>query len=73
MNLQTCLKLAEYAKNDPSLIKNHTDGGNGVNYYLKNHLDEVDYLLGLIDDDAELIKRLKAEKIQVTSALAVYN
>ena len=37
MNLQTCLKLAEYAKNDPSLIKNHTDGGNGVNYYLKNH------------------------------------
>lgn len=72
MNLQTCLKLAKYAKKDPSLIKNHTDGPKGVDHYLRGHLDETKHLIGIVDGGPEFTARLKAEEVEIISALAVY-
>jgi hypothetical protein len=72
MTLQICLKLAEYARKDSTLIKNHTDGSKGVDHYLRKHLDEIKYLLEVVGNDSEFIKRLEAEKVEVISALEIY-
>ena len=73
MNLQICLKLADCAKKDSSLIKNHTDGAKGVDHYLREHLNEVNYLISVVDKDPDFINNLELEKIAILSALSVYS
>lgn len=72
MHIATCLKMAEYAKSDPSLIPNHTDGKKGVDFYLNKHLEDIKYLLTVVVDDAPLIEELRADEKYLTSALNVY-
>lgn len=72
MNIETCLRLAEGAKNDPSLIPNHTDGKKGVDHYIREHLAEVNEILSCDLDDLDFVDRLQQEKRALEDALAVY-
>ncbi len=74
MNINTCLKLADYAKKDNTLIHNHID--NGVNSCIKQHIVETGWILSLHNHadrkELALLKTLEKEKTQLEEALAVY-
>lgn len=72
MNFDKCLRLSDAAKKDPTLIKNHTEGPKGVDYYLKHHIAETVELLDACKNDQEFIARLEIDLRKLNLALAVY-
>ena len=72
MDIATCLRLADYARNDRELISNHCQP-KGVDYYLKKHLSEVNYLLEELAGHSDYVDKLKLEKETLERALEVYN
>lgn len=70
MRQEKCLTLAEFAKQDKSLITNHRNGR--VDFFLRKHLAEVNELLSIVVEDPEFVATLRDEKIELESALLVY-
>ncbi len=74
MNINTCLKLADCAKKDKTLIKPFIVFG--VNSCIKQHIVEIGWILSLHNHadrkELALLKTLEKEKKQLEEALAVY-
>lgn len=72
LNIATCLKLAEHARNDTSLLPNHLGT---VDRMLCDKRDEDNYLLSLIDGDSEqqaMANELREEVTAIEHALTAY-
>ncbi len=71
MNINTCLKLADFAKKDSTLIQGHKTSGVACN--IKKHLNETVWLLLLLPEkNSSMSELLKREQTQLTEALSVY-
>ncbi|MCP3675694.1 MAG: hypothetical protein GY829_14660 [Gammaproteobacteria bacterium] len=74
MNINTCLKLADCAKKDKTLIREHIY--NGVDFYIMQHIVETGWILSLHNhadiQESVVLKTLEKEKTQLEEALAVY-
>lgn len=72
LNIATCLKLAEQARNDASLLPNHLGT---VDRMLCDKRDEDNHLLSLIDGDSEqqaMANELREEVSAIEHALTAY-